>query len=59
LNRRFRNDYSRTIEEVMQRAEKRGFDSKMIAAEAEAMLSKLGEFAPLRGSRRRPARPIR
>jgi len=52
-------DYSRTIEEVMQRAEKRGFDSKMIAAEAEAMLSKLGEFAPLRGSRRRPARPIR
>src|SRR5690242_21908193 len=32
LNRRFRNDYSRTIGEVMRRAEARGFDSKMIAA---------------------------
>ncbi|MBV8356425.1 MAG: hypothetical protein JO189_00605 [Deltaproteobacteria bacterium] len=59
LNRRFRNDYSRTIEEVMRRAEDRGFDSKIIAAEAEAVLSKLSEFAPLRGSRRRPARSLR
>ncbi len=59
LNRRFRNDYSRTIGEVMRSAEERGFDSKMIAAEAEAVLSKLREFAPLRGSRRRPARPLR
>jgi hypothetical protein len=57
LNRRFRNDYSRTISEVMRRAEARGFDSKMIAAEAEAVLVKLREFAPLRGPRRRPARP--
>ena len=59
LNRRFRNDYSRTIDEVMRRAEERGFDSRMIAAEAEAILAKLREFAPLRGSRRRPARPLR
>jgi hypothetical protein len=59
LNRRFRNDYSRTIEEVMRRAEERGFDSKIIAAEAKAVLSKLSEFAPLRGSRRRPARSLR
>ena len=59
LNRSFRNDYSRTIAEVMRRAEERGFDSKIIAAEAEAVLSKLREFAPLRGSRRRPARPLR
>jgi hypothetical protein len=58
LNRRFRNDYSRTIAEVIQRAEERGFDSKIIAAEAEAVLSKLSEFSPLRGSRLRPARPI-
>jgi len=56
LNRHFRNDYSRTIEEVMRRAEERGFDSKIIAAEAEAVSLKLSEFAPLRGSRRRPAR---
>jgi hypothetical protein len=59
LNRRFRNDYSRTIAEVMRRAEERGFDSKMITAEAEAVLSQLREFAPLRGPRRRPARPPR
>jgi hypothetical protein len=58
LNRRYRNDYNRTIKEVMGRVEERGFDSKIIAAEAEAVLSKLGEFAPLRGSRGRPARPI-
>jgi hypothetical protein len=58
LNRRFHNDYSRTIGEVMLRAEERGFDSKIIAAEAEAVWSKLSEFAPLRGSRRRPARPL-
>lgn len=59
LNQRFRNDYSRTIEEVMRRVEDRGFDFKIIAAEAEAVWSKLNEFAPLRGSRRRPARPLR
>ncbi len=59
LNRRFRNDYSRTIEEVMRQAAESGFDSEIIAAEAEAVLSKLGEFAPLRGPRRRPPRLIR
>ncbi len=59
LNRRFRNDYSRTIDEVMRRAEERGFDPKMIAAEAEAVLAKLREFAPLHGPRRRPAKPLR
>jgi hypothetical protein len=56
LNQRFRHDYSRTIGEVLRRAEERGFDSKIIAAEAEAVLSKLSDFAPLRGARRRPAR---
>jgi hypothetical protein len=55
LNRRYRNDYSRTIEEVMQQAEQRGFDPKIIAAEAELVLSKLAELAPLRGPRRAPA----
>jgi len=59
LNRHFRNDYRRTIEEVMRRAEDRGFDAKAIAAEAEAVLSKLRELAPLRGTRHRPARPVR
>ena len=59
LNRSFRNDYSRTLAEVMRRAAERGFDCKIIEAEAEVVLSKLREFAPLRGSRRRPAQPIR
>lgn len=59
LNRRFRNDYRRTIEEVMRQAEQRGFDAKVIAVEAEAVLSKLSEFAPLRGARRRPVQPKR
>jgi hypothetical protein len=59
LNRRFHNDYHRTVEEVMRRAEELGFDRKVIAAEAETVLSKLSEFAPLRGPRSRPARPNR
>jgi hypothetical protein len=59
LNRSFRNDYSRIIAEVLRRAEERGFDSKIIAAEAGVVLSKLRESAPWRGSRRRPARPLR
>jgi hypothetical protein len=59
LNQRFRNDYSRTVDEVMRRAEQRGFDSKLIVAEAQVALSKLTEFGPLRGPRRPPARPVR
>jgi hypothetical protein len=59
LNRRFRNDYHRTIKEVMRRAEERGFDPEVLAAEAETVLSKLREFAPLSGARRRLARPHR
>ena len=57
LNRRFRNEYGRTIDEVMEHARERGFDPKIIEAEGEAVLLRLKEFAPLRGSRRRPARP--
>ncbi len=59
LNRRFRNDYERTVDEVMRRAEERGFDSGFIATQAGAVLSRLREFAPLRGARRRPARSAR
>src|SRR6516165_1350965 len=55
LNRQFRNDYDRTIEEVMRRADERCFDPRMIAAEAAAVLLKLSALAPLRGARRRPA----
>jgi hypothetical protein len=59
LNRRLRNDYGRTIEEVMRQVEVRGFDPKRVASEAEEILARLTEFAPIRGARRRPPRPIR
>ncbi|MBV8770712.1 MAG: hypothetical protein JO166_00085 [Deltaproteobacteria bacterium] len=59
LNRRFRNDYSRTIEEIMRRAQQHGIDPDIVKAEAEAALLRLREFAPLRGSRRRTAQPKR
>jgi hypothetical protein len=58
LNTRFRNDYARTIAEVMKRAQKNGADPAAIAAEAEAVLGALRELAPLRASRRRPPRAI-
>jgi hypothetical protein len=58
LNTRFRNDYAQTIAEVMERAQKRGADPAVIAAEAEAVLSALRELAPLRAARRRPPRAI-
>jgi hypothetical protein len=59
LNRRFRYAYSRTIGEVMRQADERGFDCKIVEAEAETVLSKLSEFAPLRGARLRPSRASR
>jgi hypothetical protein len=54
LNTRFRNDYSRTLAEVMQRAADRGFDPATIRAEADAVLAALEAFAPRRGARRKP-----
>jgi len=54
LNTRFRNDYSRTLAEVMQRAADQGFDPAAIRAEADAVLVALEEFAPRRGVRRKP-----
>ena len=56
LNRRFHNDYNRTVDEVMRQAGERGFDPKVISAEAKAVLSKLSEVALMRGARRRPSR---
>src|SRR6266576_296456 len=54
LNRQFRN-YSRTIEEVLRRAEARGLDRGIIEAEADAVLSALRALELRRGARRRPA----
>jgi len=57
LNQKFRNDYDRTIEQVMVSAKERGVDPGIIAAEVDAVMLALRRFAPRRGARRRPPRP--
>jgi hypothetical protein len=59
LNRRFRNNYERTIAEVIRRAEDHGYDSAAIRAETDAVLAAVREYAPLRGTRRPPPRIAR
>jgi hypothetical protein len=54
LNTRFRNNYDRTIAEVLQRAEQNGYDVAAIRREAAAVLDSLRAASPLRGARRRP-----
>ncbi len=53
LNRRFRNDYTRTLAEVGRRLEERGIDPAQAGAACQALLGALREYAPLRGQRRR------
>jgi hypothetical protein len=59
INRRFRNDYEKTIAEVERIAEQRGQDPNAIRAEAEAILSALRKLAPYRGKRRPPPKEAR
>jgi hypothetical protein len=54
INTRFRNDYAKTIAEVLRIAERSGHDPNAIRAAAEAVLNDLKKFAPTRGPRRRP-----
>jgi hypothetical protein len=54
LNRRFRNDYTRTLAEVAQRLAARAADPVSVAAACAAVLEAIRQFAPLRGARRRP-----
>jgi hypothetical protein len=56
LNRRFRNDYARTIAEVEQGFAARDIDPATIRAECEKILVALSAFAPIQGARRRPPR---
>lgn len=56
LNRRFKNDYRKTLAEVGGLVRERGFDPEAVAAQAEAVLEALRKFAPYRGKRRRPPR---
>jgi hypothetical protein len=56
LNRRFKNDYTRTTAEVARIVAERGGDFDAIRAEAASILDALAALAPLQGARRRPLR---
>jgi hypothetical protein len=56
LNTRYRNDYDRTLEEVLRRAAERGCDPDAIRAAAAAVLDEVRTLAPRQGPRRRPPR---
>lgn len=53
LNRRFGNNYERTIAEVERTLAARGHDPAAIRGEAEAILDAIRRLAPYRGTRRR------
>ena len=57
LNARYRNDYDRTLEDVMQRAAASGYDPAAIRTAAAAVLEAVRALAPRKGQRRRPPRP--
>jgi hypothetical protein len=56
LNRRFKNDYTRTTAEVARIVAERGGDFDAIRAEAASILDALAALGLERGARRRPPR---
>ncbi len=56
INRRFKNDYTKTIAEVERLAEQSGHDPDAIRVEAAAILEALRKLDPYRGTRGRPPR---
>lgn len=54
LNRRLRNDWSKTLAEVERQLAERGHDPAVIRAQAQAVLEALRAFAPDRSARHRP-----
>ena len=48
LNTHYRNDYDRTLEEVLQDAHGRGYDVDAIRAAAAAVLEAVRKLAPVR-----------
>ena len=54
INRRFKNDYDKTLTEVNSLAEASGHDPDAIRIEADAVMAALQKLAPIRGRRRRP-----
>ncbi|HTT76341.1 MAG TPA: hypothetical protein VMF50_10235 [Candidatus Binataceae bacterium] len=59
LNTRFRNDYARTLDDVLARAVAHGADPAEIRAEAAAILEALRAYGARRGKRLRPPSPSR
>jgi len=54
LNRKFKNDWARTIAEVEKKLEQAGHDPAAVRSEALAVLSYLRALRPVRGKRKRP-----
>ena len=54
INKKFRHDYTKSLEEVDRILEQNGHDPDAVRSEADAVLEALARFAPLRGKRRRP-----
>jgi len=54
INRRFKNDYDKTLAEVNQIVEASGHDPDSVASEVESVMEALRKLAPMRGKRRRP-----
>jgi hypothetical protein len=54
INRRFKNDFDKTLVEVNQTVEAGGHDPDAIASEIESIMEALRKLAPMRGKRRRP-----
>jgi len=54
INRRFKNDYEKTLTEVNKIVEASGHDPDAVASEVESIMEALRKLAPLRGKRRRP-----
>lgn len=55
LNRRFHNDYVKTLAEVAALLHARGVDPSVVESACINLLDRVREFAPIRGQRRRPA----
>jgi hypothetical protein len=54
LNRKYKNDWAKTIAEVEKELEQAGHDPDAVRSEAEAVLSFLRALRPVRGKRSRP-----
>jgi hypothetical protein len=54
LNRKFKNDYAKTIAEVDATLEQSGHDPDAVRSEADSVLAFIRELRPVRGKRSRP-----